>query len=374
VPITTVKNSVLFPEIGQIRKGGVKSDKAPGRDLNEKFRVLFFPGNEGSEKKFTDSYGSLFPTKIRAMLPFASLDDCWVVYNEAYSAGRMLARADGEKYITLRDGRTGEYLVANGEPYRQFTPGDVVGYTDGRGKTQRIKIKPVGRLYLFLPDLERAVFLTLKTTSYYDAININQQLGAVAAMGKNLNNGSVAGIGIQIYRRPQSITWNQEGGNAVRIDKWLINIEVDPDWMRSAIERLSKFALTGGTQMPALESGIVGDVDPNDEGDDIPDGIANGEFEDVENAPEPEPAPASKSTPEPAPKANGAMPLEMALEVKTSEKTPRHYGDIETEELSHMFNEITAQMKKPGKTPEKLEEYQVKKSAIAAILASRNGN
>lgn len=374
MPITTVKNSVLFPEIGQIRKGGVKSDKAPGRDLNEKFRVLFFPGNEGSEKKFTDSYGSLFPTKIRAMLPFASLDDCWVVYNEAYSAGRMLARADGEKYITLRDGRTGEYLVANGEPYRQFTPGDVVGYTDGRGKTQRIKIKPVGRLYLFLPDLERAVFLTLKTTSYYDAININQQLGAVAAMGKNLNNGSVAGIGIQIYRRPQSITWNQEGGNAVRIDKWLINIEVDPDWMRSAIERLSKFALTGGTQMPALESGIVGDVDPNDEGDDIPDGIANGEFEDVENAPEPEPAPASKSTPEPAPKANGAMPLEMALEVKTSEKTPRHYGDIETEELSHMFNEITAQMKKPGKTPEKLEEYQVKKSAIAAILASRNGN
>jgi len=91
---------------------------------------------------------------------------------------------------------------------------------------------------------------------------------------------------------------------------------------------------------------------------------------------EPEPTPVTRK-PEPAPASKpepGAMPLEMALEVKTSEKPPRRYGDIETEELSHMFNEITAQMKKPGKTPEKLEEYQVKKSAIAAILASRNGN
>ncbi len=84
-----------------------------------------------------------------------------------------------------------------------------------------------------------------------------------------------------------------------------------------------------------------------------------------ESEPAPEPAPASKPS-------NGSMPLEMALEVKNSEGVK--YGDLDSEKLANMANSIMTAMKKSGVKPEKLEEYQVKKSAIAAILASRNGN
>ena len=299
MPIT-IKNSVQFPEIGQIRKGGVKSEKAPGVDLKEKFRVLFFPGNEASAEKFIKAHPEegLFPTRIQAMLPFQRLDDCWVVFNEAYSAGRMLARADGEKYITLRDGRTGEYIVSNGEPYKPFTVGDMVSYTNSRGDRQNIKIKPVGKLYLFLPDLDRAVYMTLKTTSYYDALNIQSQLNAIESIAAGLNRGSVQGIHIWIYRRPQSITWNKPDGTAVRVEKWLINIEIDTDWMRRAAERMSRFALGEGADIPELPASIAGTVDPDEE--DEHEDATEGLFVDTKTEPEttivsPKPAPSAKS-------------------------------------------------------------------------------
>ena len=192
MPIT-IKNSVQLPEIGQIRKGDVKGENKPGADLKDRFRVLFFPGNEASAKLFVEKHPEekLFPKRIKAMLPFPRLDDCWVVYNEAYSAGRMLARADGEKYITLRDGRTGEYIISDGKPYRPFKVGDTVNYTSSNGKAQSIKIKPVGKLYLFLPELDRAVYMTLKTTSFYDALNIEEQLGAIESIASGINQVSV---------------------------------------------------------------------------------------------------------------------------------------------------------------------------------------
>ena len=308
MPIT-VKNSVQFPEIGQIRKGGVMtktqdpSQTRPGKDLNEKFRVLFFPGNEASAEKFISAHPKegLFPTRILAMLPFQRLDDCWVVYNEAYSAGRMLARADGEKYITLRDGRTGEYIVSNGEPYKPFTVGDMVSYTDPHGKRQNIKIKPVGKLYLFLPGLDRAVYMTLKTTSFYDALNIQGQLNAIEHIAAGFGAGSVQGITIWIYRRPQMITWNKPDGSAVRVEKWLINVEIDVEWMKRAAERMSRFALGEGTDAPALPASISGTFDPDEDEDH--DEATEGAF--VEAQVEPE---TTIVSPRPAPNGHGHEP------------------------------------------------------------------
>ena len=65
---------------------------------------------------------------------------------------------------------------------------------------------------------------------------------------------------------------------------------------------------------------------------------------------------------------NGKMSLEMAEKVKNSEGVL--YIEIETDKLSHMYNQIVSTIK--STPPEKsVEELQLKRDAIEVILASR---
>jgi len=121
----TTKLSIAFPEVGVIRKGAEKADNGVvGKDLNDRFRVVFYPGAGEIAAAFFAAYDTYQPHTIRAMAPFRSVWDAWSNYNEAYNAGRMIAQADDEHYIVLRDPLTGEYQVRNGEPHRPYTPGE----------------------------------------------------------------------------------------------------------------------------------------------------------------------------------------------------------------------------------------------------------
>ena len=59
-------------------------------------------------RKAVEVFGSLTPTRIIATLPFNSMNDCWVDAYEAYTKGRMIARADDEHFIRLVDLATGK--------------------------------------------------------------------------------------------------------------------------------------------------------------------------------------------------------------------------------------------------------------------------
>jgi hypothetical protein len=91
--------------------------------------------------------------------------------------------------------------------------------------------------------------------------------------------------------------------------------------------------------------------------------------EDVDgNGPTPKKrAPAKKKT-------NGSgkdkMSLETALEVTNSAGTA--YGEIETEKLSYMANNIQKALKEKGLTPLDREQYEFKYDAITVILNHRN--
>ena len=41
--IETRKQQIAFPIVANIRKGGPKGERRPGRDLEQKFRVVFEP-------------------------------------------------------------------------------------------------------------------------------------------------------------------------------------------------------------------------------------------------------------------------------------------------------------------------------------------
>lgn len=248
MPIVTIKQGSAFPEIGQFRKGEPKGEKAPGKDLRDRFRVVFYPGedNEKSEAKFLRVYESNLVKRVVFVLPFVNPFDCFDYYYEAYSAGRMIARADGEKYIRLIDPATHEVRVNNGEPYTPFRPGDILGRSP---KGIPIKARATGRLKIVLPELNRVAFMTVMTTSIYDVVRITQQLSALQQLAAFLPSGrGVAGIPLTLQRRIVNVTWTQEDGSARRVPHGLIDIETDPQWVEGMLSRLSTFAMTSAAK------------------------------------------------------------------------------------------------------------------------------
>jgi hypothetical protein len=209
--------------------------------------------------------------------------DAWEWHNEAYNAGRLIARADDEKFLMQRDPLNGAFIVQDGEPYTEYKIGQTVDYTNAKGAKVSLPIKTHGRLRLLLPDLGRLVQFTLKTTSFYDRLNITANLAAIQFLAETLNNGNAAGIPFFIYRREQDVVWNKKDGSAQRIKKWVVNIEADPAWVATAMQRLGQFALGDGAAKMALPAPmeINTPINPHEDGEDEAEPEAADASEDV---------------------------------------------------------------------------------------------
>lgn len=229
-----------FPEIGSVRKGEPKTENKPGKDLTY-FRVEFDEREEKTRNEFVKRYGNE-PRAINILLPFDDIDRVWDAWYEAYTAGRMVARSDGEHFLYLVDVRTGQIAVKDSEP---ITPHrEVVGtYTNSKTRKQEeIKCRPVGRLKVVIPELARMAYLTVLTTSIHDIRNLSEQLQGIKA----LNGGRIAGVPLVLRRRPKKISTPKPDGSRARYTKWMLSIEADPDWVRRMLESLNRHALPEG--------------------------------------------------------------------------------------------------------------------------------
>ena len=108
------------------------------------------------------------------------------------------------------------------------------------GKTPSSADQLVG-LKIIVPELARAAYMTVLTTSINDIVNISQQLAAF----QELNNGQIAGIPFVLRRRPKKISRPGENGQRVRVEKWLLTIEADPEWVRAKLTQVKRLALPG---------------------------------------------------------------------------------------------------------------------------------
>ncbi len=273
-----------FPEIGQIRKGAKKpaDGKKPGADLSY-FRVEFDEQEAKAAEIFRQTYGNQ-PAAIRIILPFNEIERMWDANLEGYTAGRMVARSDGEIYNYLVDAQTGELLVKNGidlktrQP-RPYIEGEPCGsYKAQNGKIEKIFCKPSGRLKVIIPELARAAYLTVLTTSKHDIINISDQLRAF----QTINNGIIAGIPLVLRRRPRKISTPNADGTRARRVKWLLSIEADPEWVKRRLTETKRLALPGnGLALPAPERP---QLEPGDEGDYEPDAgdLADADYDEGE--------------------------------------------------------------------------------------------
>jgi hypothetical protein len=336
------KQDLSFPEVAILRKGKpkkimkkkygdtVKEIEIMGEDLGQKMRLHFLPGADAAKAAFQaaqdqhaskkESFAQLVTysdnyvirqgyefERINAVVPATNVWAAWEYGNEVYMAGRRLGLADDDHYIYLRDPLNGNnFLVKDGEPFKKFEPKELIHY-ERDGKAYDLQVKTHGRLRLVLTDLMgmgQLVQVTLKTTSYYDCLNIKSQLAGIQAIADIVNGGNAGGVIFTIYRSQQNVTWNKPDGGAMRVDKWFFNIQADPEWVKKAFARMSQHALTGEVLAKALlpETSVSGPVDPEQEemdpeGEFVPPD-AEGVF-DAQANPEPEEASASKS---PAPK------------------------------------------------------------------------
>ena len=229
-----------FPQIGCIRKGAPKGKNRPGQDLTY-FRVTFDEQEQETAERFRAIYGQE-PREINIHLPFDDIDRVWAAWREAYRAGALIHRCDGEFVEYAINTRTGEVLVRGGI---HLETGERVPCSG------KVDCRPHGRLRVIIPDLRRLAYLMVLTGSLHDIVNISAQLEAL----RDLSGGRLRGLPLVLRRRPKRIsTPSGPNGKRARREKWLLSIEADPRWVEAKLEQLEGASFP---QLPRLEAGFV---------------------------------------------------------------------------------------------------------------------
>ena len=253
-----------FPRLGKLRKGGEKPavGNKPGKEL-EYFR--FTSENTAIVQAFTDAYGTQ-PAMLRVYLPYPSTEMNFSTWKEAWAAGGLVHRCDGE---TCQIWRTPEGKYSQ-QP--KPCPGGC---------------KEVGRLEVILPELITAGFVgyvTLETHSLHDLMNITATLEAVRQSVQDRPNG-LQGIEFVLRRKKERIsTPDGKGGRATR-EKWLVSIEPVPSWAQTYLAMASSTLAIDAPRVDMLTGEVMEDDDEYD--------TIEGEYTEAQ--------PAQPATNEPAP-------------------------------------------------------------------------
>lgn len=313
----TDRRETSFPKIGDVRKGGKRpDDKHIGKDLTY-FRVEFGEHEAEAAARFLEVYGAE-PREINVMLPFAEIDRNFEAWQEAYTAGALQHRCDGETCVIWRD-PTGEL---HHEP--KPCPGGCV---------------PVGRLKIIIPELRRLAYVVVHTTSRWDIVEITANLEALS----RLTGNGVNGIPLVLKRRPRQVSTpaidpktHQPTGKRVRREKWMLSIEADPAWVDAQIGHMRLLSMPGGQDAPpSLAAGadlLTGEIIGGD--DDDLDAEDDGDWgDDPEDA-----APEMTAPPEPEAELAAQTPPEVQAAMDYTTKAGKRLGQMSTSELNNLLD------------------------------------
>jgi hypothetical protein len=266
-----------FKEIGRLRLGISKAEakalKSGPKEIPH-FRPDFRPDALDAQALFMQVYckDGKFPTAVNIRLPFPEIGRCWDAFYEVYNTSGMLGMSDGERWLYLRNNKTGELLVkdgvpstaaslptdANGMPYMPFdrkTP--VYSYKSTKGEDVAVYARPTGRLKVLIPELKRAAYIIVITHSVYNIMRISEQLAAAAVVAQNAGM-TLPLVPLVLSRRKENISVSF-GGKKTMQEHYLLNIEIDPLWMEAQFRFLNTLmpgtmgTLLLGSPTPALQ-------------------------------------------------------------------------------------------------------------------------
>lgn len=233
----TDRRAPAFPRLGKLRKGAPKPEdgKRPGRELPH---WRFVPANGYPEllDAFERRYGEK-PTELDVYLPYGDIEANFATWKEAWSAGGLQHRCDGETCTAWLQ-EDGTYSQ---EPIP--CPGGC---------------KEVGRLTVILTGLFREGYIgyvTMETHSLNDLMSIMSSLQAtVEARGTE----DLRGIGFCLRRVQREISTPTTSGKRARRKKWLVELVPAQRWVLAQLEAAQRRA------MPELAAGDVDDDDGED--------------------------------------------------------------------------------------------------------------
>ena len=196
--------------IGILRKGAPRpaNGKSPGVELPY-FR--FDTKDDRAAAVFLESYGAE-PQEIRVLMPYKTTDQCFPTAKESYVASGLRSRCDGEFVSAMR--------LENGKIQRQF-----ISPAACPGAKFCESCKPVGRLQCIIPELNRFALVNAETHSVHDIVNLDEQLRAIEATFGRLDS-----IPLVLRKTQKKISIPRDNGDRQRINKWLLSIEVNPEW------------------------------------------------------------------------------------------------------------------------------------------------
>jgi hypothetical protein len=286
------------------------------------------------------------PTSLNIYFPFDTVDENFPAFMQSWISSSLVCRGDSEKILHAIELVTGKPTVKDGLALRDFTE-ERKEYAAGEfmpcpGLERNLykkceRCKPNAMLLVILRDVPRLAYWQISTTSIHNIRNLTKQLNYVRNVVNDLTGSpKLSGVPFILNRvkRMVSVPKTDRDGKAngrQRVEKWFIELEIDPDWIRRMLQGLRRLAdpmqrfMIPATVAPTSE--IVTEAAPIDSYeplvwepryDDEPEEIEEATWEPTE-----EPAPAT--TPEPP--ANG----------KPKAESPRPYAPNEVSQKIYTF-------------------------------------
>lgn len=217
-----------LPVVGHIRKGDTRPDGSPV----ELQHMRFTSDEPELVARWVEVYGAQ-PMRITVRLPYDDPEQVLEAWMEEYTAGTLQRRCDGGSCVWRR-------LPDGGS---DSTPSPCA-----KDAQRRCACKPVGRLYLVLPDLMTLGVVVAHTGSWDDIRRLSASLRAMHQLGVPLRGTPFI---LQRVARDVSMPSDRGRGGRVRRKKWMLDLQVDPSWVPHIMASLpmmdaGALQLTGG--------------------------------------------------------------------------------------------------------------------------------
>lgn len=230
-PVLGLTDTVVpsLPRIGKLRKGA-KADGGIGKEL-EWFR---FVGDEAVTAAFAGAYGKEPGFIAPVFLPYRTPEENFDVWKEKWGASGLVHRCNGQMTTIVRKGntysRTPEKCPYAGRVYK----------SDAEKKADSPCVL-TGRLSVILPGLWKVGhvgYVTVGTGSVNDVVQILALLKTIYETRQDLR-----GIAFQLRRVQSKISAPKPNSDErMRVNKWLVQLEVAPDWARLQLQMAERAA------------------------------------------------------------------------------------------------------------------------------------
>lgn len=250
-----------FEDLGKLFKGAPKEKKTRsdgtsyetfGKELNY---WRFESDREDIAEAFFNAFGAT-PRELPVYLPFPTAAENLQTCKEAYTAGGIQHRCDGEVCSLWLDPKTNTYKT---------TPIPCPTLTMDEAKAKRDGCKPLARLFVFIPALGELGLVTMETHSINDIVNLDSRLPAF----ESLPQCALGDIPFTLYRYEASISTPRDG-KRVHVKKWLVGIRPDSEWAGKYLTERQQLLLSPSiTQQPLALTAGSDAVEYEEEGEEV---------------------------------------------------------------------------------------------------------